>query len=175
MLIPAGYFLKYTTVPTGWNFNGAVRAICSVSECIASGPRGWIDQWLHNELGFFDTVERAEAAAAKAESGLRLFAYRIHPERFANGSSEQFPTPELSVAPEPSGFQSLGFDVVSKSISNGFECSPLSCNGMAEEVAVNGYCLLESFEQAVSFAIRCSVEQPEPGDYYILEVRSDRA
>jgi hypothetical protein len=72
--------------------------------------------------------------------------------------------------PIPGSFVSLGFDVANKTYSPFFECSPLSCNGMAEEVPVNRSCLIETLEDAIAFAERCAREEPEPGPYYVLEV-----
>lgn len=52
----------------------------------------------------------------------------------------------------------------------GFECSPLSCNSMAADYHANEFCLFPSLEAAIIGAERFSIEQPEPGDYYIVEV-----
>ena len=30
--------------------NKGITEICSVSECIRGGPKGWIDLWKHNDL-----------------------------------------------------------------------------------------------------------------------------
>jgi hypothetical protein len=70
----------------------------------------------------------------------------------------------------PYGFMSLGFDVVNKTVSAFFECSPLSCNGMANEVAVNRFCLVEDLVEAIALADRFSRDEPEPGPYYVLDV-----
>lgn len=71
-------------------------------------------------------------------------------------------------------FVSLGFDVVNKTpFSAFFECSPLSCNGIAGEVPVNRYCLLATLEEAIASAQRCAREEPEPGPFYVLEVLRD--
>lgn len=75
-----------------------------------------------------------------------------------------------TVVPLPVELRSLGFDVVSKSVSDGFECSPLSCNSMALELAVNRHCLVDHLEVAIAVATRFSVEEPEPGPYYVVEV-----
>jgi hypothetical protein len=56
----------------------------------------------------------------------------------------------------------------------GFECSPLSCNSMASEMTANESCLFHSLEAAIAGAMRFSIEQPEPGDYYVVEVLEDR-
>ena len=57
----------------------------------------------------------------------------------------------------------------------GLECSPLSCNGLAAEFEINEFCLLPSLDQAVDAAERFSREQPEPGDYYVVEVLEEHA
>ena len=103
--------------------------------------------------------------------GFAVFAYRLHPVQFAKGQIQHIVIDELSVEPLPAGFESLGFDIVSKSISAYFECSPLSCNGMANEVPVNRFCLVDGLDQAVSLAERFSREEPEPGPYYVLDVQ----
>jgi len=92
------------------------------------------------------------------------------PVRFSNGSRESFTPAVYAVEPLPSNFVSLGFDVVSKSVSAFFECSPLSCNGMAAEAPVNQYCLVDALDDAVAAAVRFSHEEPEPGPYYVVEV-----
>ncbi len=56
----------------------------------------------------------------------------------------------------------------------GFECSPFSCNSMAGEMRANEYCLFDSLEAAIAGATRFSIEQPEPGDYYVVEVLENR-
>ena len=36
--------------------NDIVEEICSVSDCISDGPpKGWINEWKHNDLGFFSS------------------------------------------------------------------------------------------------------------------------
>ena len=164
-----GYFPKTTGVPGGWTASDRVEEICSVSNCINSGPEGWIDKWLHNELGFFNTQADAVAVTRGHADPFEIFAYRLLPLRFKEGKAEPLTVPGLPVEPLPSSFVSLGFDAVSKSVSF-FECSPLSCNNMAAEAPVNRFCLLETFEEAMALAERCSRGEGEPGPYYVLEV-----
>ncbi len=52
----------------------------------------------------------------------------------------------------------------------GFECSPLSCNEMAAEISANEFCLFRGLNAAIAGAQRFAAEQPEPGDYYVIEV-----
>jgi hypothetical protein len=55
----AGYFPKVTkkvgNLSPEWKANERVKEICSVSNCISDGPDGWIGNWKHNDMGFFDT------------------------------------------------------------------------------------------------------------------------
>ncbi|MBK5294992.1 MAG: ankyrin repeat domain-containing protein, partial [Acidobacteriia bacterium] len=164
-----GYFPKTTVLPAGWSASANVKEICSVSNCINTAPEGWIERWLHNGWGFFNSRSDAMSVAPQAGS-FDVYAYRIWPRRYLPGAVEDLVVPPLSVEPIPAGFVSLGFDVVSKSVSSFFECSPLSCNGLAAETPVNSFCLLDGLEDAVAFAARCAHEQPEPGAYYVVEV-----
>ena len=106
-----------------------------------------------------------------------MFAYRLAPVFFRSGQPVSVRIPE-DVKPEslPPDFVSLGFDAYSKSMESilGPECSPLSCNSMASEFPVNRHCLLATLEEARSAATRFSIEQPEPGDYYVAEVLEQR-
>ncbi len=180
MLKPVGYFPKRSGLPQGWGewtcWAGhvpTVSEVCSVSECLNRGPENWIDRWLHNELGFFNTRADALAVVPPRARDFSLFAYRLLCTLARDGQPEGFPVPDLPIEPLPDSFRSLGFDVVSKHPGDGhvlFECSPLSCNGMAAEIPVNAHCLFSSFEEAVVGAERFAAEQPEPGDYYVVEV-----
>jgi hypothetical protein len=129
---------------------------------------------MHNELGWFNRASDAVGVIPEDQRAeYRLFAYRIYPKVFRKGGAHEFVLPP-DVHPDavPSTFAFIGFDTVSKSMESslGFECSPLSCNLMAREVATNKSCLFDSLEAAIAGATRFSVEQPEPGDYYVVEV-----
>jgi hypothetical protein len=165
-----GYFPKRTDVPAGWQGPPVVEELGSVSECLAPGPTGWINSWRHNDLGFFDTPELARSVIPADTTGFSLFGYRLWGQKFVDGRAQPFAAPPVAARPLPETFRSLGFDVVSKSVSDFFECSPLSCNGMADGAPVNRYCLVDSREAARSLAERFSREQPEPGEYYVFEV-----
>ena len=73
--------------------------------------------------------------------------------------------------------QRLGYDVVERDAATGmlgFGCSPLSCNGMAESIPVNEFCLIDDLETALAAARRFGMEQPEPGPFVIVEVLAPR-
>jgi hypothetical protein len=168
----AGYFPK-RIVPRPAFLDGApsVVDICSVSHCISDGPQNWIDRWLHNGLAFFDTPDLAVRVIPPSEDGFIIFGYRIGTVRFNEGRPEIWTWPAID--PEArEGDESLGFDVVGKTDLGiiGFEHSPLSCNAMAAEHPVNAHCLLDDLAAAVAAAEQFSIEQPEPGLYYVAEV-----
>jgi hypothetical protein len=106
---------------------------------------------------------------------MTLFAYALLTQRFVSGVREQWLWPPVAPDPLPSGFESLGFDVVNHSMGERivFECSPLSCNSRAQAWGANAHCLLDTLEDAVRAAERFSmdgVEPIEPGDYYLAQV-----
>ena len=170
-----GYFPKRVTARPDWIHASAVLEVCSVSDCIAAPPDGWIDRWAHNELWVYDS--RAAATGVLPEQGqdeFAIYAYRLVPLVFRDGTEEPFELPKIDPEPIPSTFESLGFDVVSRSLGTNFECSPLSCCDKAHEMAANQFCLLPTLGRAIEVAIQFSIEQPEPGPYLVLEVLRER-
>jgi hypothetical protein len=173
-MILAGYFAR-RIVPKPDSLEAPrVREICSVSECISAGADGWISAWRHNRLGWFNSVEDAISVVPADQRGaFRLFAYRMCPESFRGRTRVAFALPDdVEPEPLPAGFRSIGFDSASRSSwdSLSLECSPLSCNGLAAELLVNEHCLFPTLDAAMAAAERFAVEQPEPGDYYVVEV-----
>ena len=49
-----GYFPKKTVLRDDWLADKSVVDICSVSECMSSGPEEWLDLWRHNECWVYD-------------------------------------------------------------------------------------------------------------------------
>jgi hypothetical protein len=83
--------------------------------------------------------------------------------------------PALPSEPDLSNYRRLGYDIVESPRTLGalgFGCSPLSWNGMAEEIAVNRFCLLDDLYRAFGIAKRFAEEKPEPGPFVIVEVLS---
>jgi hypothetical protein len=173
-LLLAGYFPKQVVAtPVGLACPPIVSDICSVSHCVSSGPADWVDHWIHNDLGFFNTIEDARSVVPADAPATTIFAYRLLTTRFRTGAWEPWALP-ADVAPEPlpPAFRSLGYDAVGR-LEYGmisFECSPLSCNALAQEWPVNRHCLLADLDTAVEAAERFSIDQPEEGVYYVAEV-----
>ncbi|MFO1019968.1 MAG: hypothetical protein U0903_04640 [Planctomycetales bacterium] len=167
-----GYFLRRTKIPPNWEpfLPSTLTEVCTVSHCMNPPSEGWINRWLHNDLGFFNTQADALSMTVDSPHEHHLFAYRLLLVRFDRGNRDPISLPELAVEYLSNDFVSLGFDVVSKSVSAFFECSPLSCNGLSKEFPVNRFCLLSTLAEAEAFAEHCSREEPEPGPYYVVEV-----
>jgi hypothetical protein len=120
----------------------------------------------------------------ESKSAFQLFAYRILPLLFDTSGIEKqitidelFPADMAELPSDPPPCERLGYDVVERDVSTGmlgFGCSPLSCNGMAENIPVNEFCLIDDLETALAAARRFGVEQPEPGPYVIVEVLAPR-
>jgi hypothetical protein len=166
-------------------FAGRDREIASASECISKRPDKWVERWDFNRATFWNTESEAWARVPdEARPEFKLFAYRILPLLFDTSGIEReitidelFPAdmPELPSAPPPC--ERLGYDVVERDVATGmlgFGCSPLSCNGMAESIPVNEFCLIDDLETALAAARRFGVEQPEPGPFVIVEVLAKR-
>lgn len=173
-MIDAGYFPKRIVPRPDYIDAPRVREICSVSNCISTGPDDWLDSWLHNEFGWFNSVEDALRVVPSESLGqYRLFAYRVAPQFHRSRARLDISLP-ADVRPEPISpdFVILGFDAVSRSIdySDTVEHSPLSCNYLASELDVNEFCLFNCLDAAVVGADAFSVDQPEPGDYYVVQV-----
>jgi hypothetical protein len=173
-VIVGGYFPKIVVARPDWLADVRVDEICSVSSCVSSGPDGWIDKWLHNSFGWFNTIADAWAVVPTEQvAEYRLFAYRLGPVSYHRGEPRPIESPtDVHPEPLPDAFVSRGFDTFNKSSVGvlGFECSPLSCNSLAPEFVVNRHCLVATADEGHTVAKRCSIEQPEPGDYYVAEV-----
>jgi hypothetical protein len=99
-----------------------------------------------------------------------VFAYRALSDVYSNGVVVPLPSLAEPVLGTTRELRSLGFDVVSSSVTDHLECSPLSCNGMCNSFPVNGYCLFPELAAATEVARSWSQDGPEPGDYYVEEV-----
>ena len=124
-------------------------------------------------MALLDAAGGDVAVPAAERTGYELHAYRMLPRVFDSGESKPFELPKMEIEPLTEEFELLGYDAVG--YFNGFACSPLSCNSMAEAIETNEHCLLQSLDVAKEVAMRFSQEEPEPGPYYVVEVLRRRA
>ncbi|MFO0810139.1 MAG: hypothetical protein U0746_16080 [Gemmataceae bacterium] len=185
---PVGYFLKRRTTRAGWvspwpshpdatfPCPPPVEEICSVSNCIAEGyeQSGGFCVWgvrPDNEFGGYVSAAAAWAMVPPERwSEVSLYAYRVVPRLFEDGQERVFDVPEFDVDPLPDTFVRLGYDAVEVGAGWCWGCSPLSCNGVTHEAAVNRYCLVDTEAEGIELARRFSETKPEPGPYGVVEV-----
>jgi hypothetical protein len=169
-----GFLPKRVETAPDWLHCPAVMDVCSISSCVSSLPENWIDHWLHNDVFLYDTPELARRIM-DASGPYTVFGYRLSLVCFVDGQAEPWVWQAPNAPPDaPPGYRSLGFDVFGKLLDwpgiAGFGHSPLSCNDMASQYPVNAHCLLDQRDAAYAAAQRFSIEQPEPGNYYVAEV-----
>ena len=184
-LLVLGYYSKLIREPTEIRNSNmlALEEIRCVTECGGyEAPDGWIDHWKHNtDTWLFDTPEAAwSVVPASQQERYRLYGYRLLPTLFhESGVETEHPLPKLTAVPLPDGFSRLGYDAVVRDVGktegdlnfpSGFGCSPLCCNGMAEECPVNRYCLVDDLDAAIAMARDFAVGNCEPGPYCVVEV-----
>ena len=178
-MTPAGYIAKKIHTSPGWLKADTVADIYSVSNCVSAAFCDYIPHWRHNGYWLFDSpdVIRGIATAEKVElSGHKMFYYEVHEQQFNDehrawesfGADESFPT-DVQVPDEK---KLEGFDVVSFFALSAPECSPLSCNHMAESLSVNAHCLLATFDEAKQLIETGRFTGCEPGPYRIFAVYS---
>jgi len=152
-MIPVGYMAKRVCERPGFLHAPSVVDIYSVSSCVSEEFADYINFWKHNGYWLFDSPEIIQTIAKENSidlNGTQLFYYEAREMEFDGQNWRTF-APEPSIATNievPSRKRLEGFDVVTFSVGRTPECSPLSCNGLAEDIPTNCHCLLESFESA---------------------------
>jgi len=168
---------KHISKKPDWLHAPNVIDIYSVGDCVSEDFADYINYWKHNGYWLFDSPEIIQTVA-RANSveleGTSLFYYEAYEMEFHSESWHPFgPEPSLptNVVP-PLRKQLEGFDVVTFYARNAPECSPLSCNSLAEELRTNAHCLFDSFEEAQTNVNNRAFNDSEPGPYRIFAVYS---
>ena len=176
-MIPIGYMAKRSRKKPESFEVASVADIYSVSSCVNDDFADYIQFWKHNGFWFFDSPEIILEVANENSielKGALLFYYEAHELEFDGEKWRSF-APEPSMKTDikiPRQKRLEGFDVVTFSVGNSAECSPLSCNGLAEEIPTNCHCLLESFESAEYLLNSGRFVGCEPGPYRVFAVYS---
>jgi hypothetical protein len=177
-MIPVGYMRKRVVTRPDWLKADTVDDIYAVSGCISEAFADYIQYWKHNGYWFFNSpgdIEKICRVHDIDASGDVLFYYEVFERQFdaATRAWLQF-APEASFPThvEPPGSAHLaGYDVTTFSVGTSPECSPLSCNSMATDLAVNRHCLFDTFEAAVEALESGKINDCcEPGPFRIFAV-----
>ena len=174
-MVPVGYMAKRVAKNSEWLKAPLVTDIFSVSGCVSDDFADYINYWKHNGYWFFDNPEVIQTVARDNSIDLgrmTLFYYEAHEEEFDGQNWKPFAPdpsfPTMDLAPE----HEMGPGFVNNSFSGKTnpECSPLSCNSMAQELATNAQCLFSTFEEAKKHVGPGVFNNSEPGPYRIFAV-----
>ncbi len=176
-MTPAGFIAKRIHTLPDWLKAGAVADIYSVSNCVSEAFCDYIPHWKHNGYWLFDSpdVIREIASAKKLDvSDQKFFYYEVYEQQFDDELKAWQPFgPDTAFTTDvqvPVRKTLEGIDVVSFYALSAPECSPLSCNHMAESIPVNEHCLLATFEEARHLVETGAFKDCEPGPYRIFSV-----
>jgi hypothetical protein len=176
-MIPAGYMAKRVSKKPDWLKAAQVIDIYSLAGCISEDFADYIKFWKHNGYWFFDSPEIIRSIAKENSielEGTSLFYYEVHETEFDGECWRPYAIEKsfaTNVVP-PARKQLEGFDVVTFSAGTSAECSPLSCNSLADNLPTNEHCLFSSFEQAETHVKNEMFNKSEPGPYRIFSVYS---
>ena len=179
MMTPAGYIAKKVHASPDWLKSDAVADIYSVSNCVSEAFCDFVPHWKHNGYWLLDSPEVLSGIADAEKLDLscfKLFYYEVHEQQYDDELKAWQPfDAEASFATDvraPSRKVLEGFDVVSFYALSAPECSPLSCNHLADSIPVNAHCLLVTFEEAKQLLDSNAFKGCEPGPYRIFSVYS---
>jgi hypothetical protein len=153
--------------------------VYSLSNHVSEDFADYIDYWGHNGYWLFDSPAAIQALAEEHSiplDGLKLFYFEAHDVQY-DGDAGKWVTFEADSSFEtkvqpPRSSTLEGFDVVTFSMGNRPECSPLSCNSVAARVSTNAHCLFPTIEAAIRTIEEGRFNNTEPGPYRVIGVYS---
>lgn len=177
-MIPVGCMYKRVVTRPDWLKKAeTIFDVYSLSNCISRNFADYINYWKHNGYWLFNSPEVMEDIAKNEGIDLSeavLFYYEAYEYEF-NEDAKQWSafTPDAAFSTDvrvPTDKQRHGFDVTTFSIHTSPECSPLSCNALAEVIPVNKHCLFDTLSEAKEALERGLFQNSEPGPYRIFAV-----
>jgi len=176
-MVPAGYLAKRIAEGPVWEDARHVTEIWSVSGCISKNFTEYIPYWKHNDYWFFNSpreileISREESLELNS---FKLCYYAVYPsefhERFRQWKSFM-PFADFATDVQlPTAAMRLGYDVVTYSVGNSPECSPLTCSGLAGKLQANSKGLFDTFPAAKTALEAGAFDNSEPGPFRIIEV-----
>ena len=168
---------KHIKLKPEWLRAPQVVDIRSLSCCISENFADYVSYWRHNGFWLFDSPEIIRSVAAENSIslvGAQFFYYEAYEMELDGNGWVPF-SPESSLHTDvlvPRQKLLNGYDVVTFFARSSPECSPLSCNGLAEEIGTNEHCLFDSFAEAEASLNKGDFRDSEPGPYRIFAVYS---
>ena len=176
-MVPAGYMFKHIARRPPWLNAPHVDDVYSLSGHVAENFADYIRHWRHNGYWLFDApaVMREIAGDNTIDlGGATLFYYEVFEEEFDEDTKAWTAfAPETSLptkVEQPQAARLEGYDVATFWAKTSPECSPLSCNNLAENLAVNRHCLFASFDEARHALQTGQFDKSEPGPFRIFAV-----
>ena len=178
-MIPIGYLAKRIQRRPDWLTSDRVLDVYSVSACVSGDFADYIPYWRHNGYWLFDSPEIIIQLSVDHSIDLKdssLFYYEAYDQEY-NESQNLWRSfrPEDSLPTNvmvPNQKVLEGYDVVTYFSGCSPECSPLSCNSLADKIITNQHCLLTSLQEAISLLTSGKFADSEPGPYRIIAVYS---
>jgi hypothetical protein len=179
-MIPMGYMAKRIPQRPEWLKAPTVIDVYSVSSCVNDDFADYGNFWKHNGWWFFDSPEAIQKLSRDHSielHGTQLFYYEAFELEFDEEGWRPFSASDANWKGtdgilEPTSKRLDGYDVVTFLYSPGPECSPLSCNSLAETVQTNSHCLFDSLEEAQVAVNSGQFTECEPGALRIFAVFS---
>ncbi len=154
-----------------------IEEMSFVSGCIHKNFADYISLWRHNGFWFFDSPDILRSASSAADIDLcdtQLFYFTTLPLAFDEADRTWIEIvwehSFITEVEHPADFTLLGFDIVTHSCGTSAECSPLSCNGLAEKISTNRYGLIENVDDAVGLLEAGAFDGSEPGPMRVVAV-----
>ncbi len=178
-MIPAGYLAKRIASRPDSIKSDRVIDVYSLSSHVSQDFADYINYWKHNGYWLFDSPEVITQLAKENSihlEGSKLFYYEVYDLEYVDDQTRwRSFQPELSFKTNvtiPTRKVLEGFDVVTFYAGSTPECSPLSCNSLADEIMTNPHCLLPSLQDAINLLEGGKFAKGEPGPYRIFAVYS---
>jgi hypothetical protein len=177
-MISLGYMAKTILIRPEQFENTSIVDIYSVSSCMSKDFTDYIPFWRHNGYWFFDSPRIIQELAKEHSinlSGTKFFYYEVYDLEFHENNQWKSFEPDVAFTTDielPGSKNLEGFDIVTFSLGNSAECSPLSCNYLSNTIPVNKHCLLSDFDNAYQLLINGKFQNLEPGPYRIIAVYS---
>jgi hypothetical protein len=179
-MIPIGYMAKRIPQKPEWLKAPTVTNVYSVSGCVNDDFGDYGDDWKRNGWGFFDSpdcIQKLSREHSIELQDMQLFYYEAFELQFDEDEWRAFSPSDASYSDTdgiiaPSYKRLDGYDVVTVLYAHGPECSPLSCNSLAEVVPTNSHCLFNTLEEAQTGLNSGQFAECEPGALRIFAVFS---